>query len=966
MIDKEKYMGEAQMKAKPTKKLKLIIEDEAVKTRHIESKAVVTEKIADDAIHTDQIANKNVTSQKLADGAVTPDKLSPEAAAMMKGISVEGNIDHFSWQSGGSLTLSARTANGEGGDWKVYKNNSTEVFIEQEGEATFSFFDNVLETTTYLITCSQGEHLYKQDYQVAAGYPCYGAGASSVEELMNSNYLLCIAANDGDVAGAYNFKVQNTPNKFMVMVPTGVGIRRLRMNGIDVPMESEVVEQMITLHRDAETKEVLYKIYSSVNTYDVALYKGIQINEYVGEDRDLLEVLVEETRQQTEENIQAIDDLEESVGQQMTDLQETVEGQVSTLQETVEGQIEDLQETDETLQSNYEGIITTLQDFYTTFNTQKADKATTLDGYGILDAYTKSAVDAMIAALQQGNVVIVADHTAVASPQENTIYREPGEQSYTDWMYYDDHWYALATYTNELETEGPKKGSDKLITSGAVYNIGFEGKYYYDVKALYDADLVSSYEQIQAPATHGTINKVSSGVEYIGDASACKYPQIRFRIVDAYMHAGKTYTIAIQLTGHSIQALHIGRKDNENYFKYIDDENNVISNPYKNESDLIKKYLFTVKTPADINPYSIIIQFGIDEPSVHAVINQLCVCDLGYTGSEVMSVDSIKNMLVESQQVLFSNDFCMLYSKIIGAPEALTPYTSHQFEIWGDSLVRQGFGNYMGLDYVTHHGFGGKTSTYVRDQFLNGVTNPEDKSFIILAGRNNYAETDVIVSDIKAMVKHIGHERFMICMPPNGNYGEGKDHPNTYAYFTKLSEKLSSLYPNNFIDTRRACIEEYDMGDVRLEQSFTQPAIGGTVKVYVSDVAFLTTYNTGDVGQWGETHMKKIAIGINLEKMDIYKVIIANTEENSLILQLETNNSDIHAGGTVENIVGAGGETPNGSSVKYLRVLQNADYYCYQNDITQSTFRKDGIHMSERGQRVLAEVVKRFIVAHNL
>ena len=936
MIDKEKYMGEAQMKAKPTKKLKLIIEDEAVKTRHIESKAIVTEKIADDAIHTDQIANKNVTSQKIADGAVTPDKLSQEAAAMMKGIAVEGNIDHFSWQSGGSLTLSAKTVNGEGGDWKVYKNNSTEVFIEQEGGATFSFSDSVLETTTYLITCSQGEHLYKQDYQVTAGYPCYGAGASSVVELMDSNYFLCIAANDGDVAGAYDFKVQNTPKKFMVMVPTGIGIRRLRMNGIDVPMESEVVEQMITLHRDTETKEVLYKIYSSVNTYNVALYKGIQINEYVGEDRDLLEVLVEETRRQTEENIQAIDDLEESVGQQMTDLQET----------------------DETLQSNYEGIIATLQEFYTTFNTQKADKATTLDGYGILDAYTKSAVDAMIASLQQGNVVIVVDHTAVASPQENTIYREPGEQSYTDWMYYDDHWFALATYTNELETEGPKKGSDKLITSGAVYNIGFDGKSNYDVKTLIFSAL--NY----ASGSKGRAEVVDSGVKYsnIGyGISDCHISQIRFIIAPEYLHTGKTYALSIQSTGHIISALYIVDSTNYSYDSY----HGTISRVYKEEG-LIKKYLYVLKPTADLNPYAIAIQFAMDETNVEAIINNICICDLGYTGNEVMTVDSIKNMLVESPQVLFSNDFCMLYSKIIGAPEALTPYTSHQFEIWGDSLVHQGFGNYMGLDYVTHHGFAGKTSTYIRDQFLNGVTNPEDKSFIILAGRNNYTETDVIVSDIKEMVKHIGHERFMICMPPNGNYGEGKNHPNTYAYFTKLSEKLSNLYPNNFIDTRRACIEEYDMGDVRLEQSFTQPAIGGTVKVYVSDVAFLTTYNTGDVGKWGEPFMKKIAIGINLEKMDIYKVIIVNTGENSLILQLETNNSGIHAGGTVGNIVGAGGYTPNGSSVKYLHVLQNADYYCYQNDITQSTFRKDGIHMSERGLRVLADVVKRFIVAHNL
>ena len=65
MVDKEKYLGEAQMKAKPTKKLKLIIEDEAVKTRHIDSKAVVTEKIADEAI----------TNEKLKDGLISWAKL---------------------------------------------------------------------------------------------------------------------------------------------------------------------------------------------------------------------------------------------------------------------------------------------------------------------------------------------------------------------------------------------------------------------------------------------------------------------------------------------------------------------------------------------------------------------------------------------------------------------------------------------------------------------------------------------------------------------------------------------------------------------------------------------------------------------------------------------------------------------------------------------------------------------------
>lgn len=453
--------------------------DESVTTPKLADNSVTTPKIVDQNVTTEKLAYGSVTADKLADGSITPEKLSPEAVeGLSKGIIVEGNIDHFNWTSseGGTLIITARTANSEDGDWKVYKNGGTTPFLHQEGGATFGFTDtHIKETTTYLITCKQGEHLYRYEYKVWAAYPCYGAGASSVEELMDANYYLCVAVNDGDVAGMYSFKVKNTPKKLMMMVPSSVAIRSLRMNGIEIPMDA-AEEETITLHRDTEEKEVLYKIYTSQNTYHVDIYQ-IQVNEYKGEDRDLLEVLVEETRRQTEDNIQAIDDLEESVGQQMTDLQET----------------------DEVLQRNYENVATTVQNFYTTLDgkitaeeNRAEDTERVLDGRvdalegavgtgGSVDVRITNAVNTektraenaeellrrAYESITRSNPEIVADHTQVSEPGENTIYREFGESSYSDWMYYNDQWYKMATYDNAIDDE-PTPESDNLVKSGGV------------------------------------------------------------------------------------------------------------------------------------------------------------------------------------------------------------------------------------------------------------------------------------------------------------------------------------------------------------------------------------------------------------------------------------------------------------------------------------------------------------------
>ena len=84
------------------------------------------------------------------------------------------------------------------------------------------------------------------------------------------------------------------------------------------------------------------------------------------------------------------------------------------------------------------------------------------------------------AALTQSNIVVVADHTEVSSPAANTIYREQGESSYTDWMYYDSAWKEMATYDNAIDNV-PTENSDNLVKSGGVYDAV---NVFYDKSAL--------------------------------------------------------------------------------------------------------------------------------------------------------------------------------------------------------------------------------------------------------------------------------------------------------------------------------------------------------------------------------------------------------------------------------------------------------------------------------------------------
>lgn len=81
--------------------------------------------------------------------------------------------------------------------------------------------------------------------------------------------------------------------------------------------------------------------------------------------------------------------------------------------------------------------------------------------------------DHAISLLDGHDVIVVADHTAVASPDAQKIYRQPNDASnptaYTDWMYQNNAWKAIATYTFPGIDNVPTAGSNNLVKSGGVH-----------------------------------------------------------------------------------------------------------------------------------------------------------------------------------------------------------------------------------------------------------------------------------------------------------------------------------------------------------------------------------------------------------------------------------------------------------------------------------------------------------------
>ena len=276
-------------------------------------------------------------------------------------------------------------------------------------------------------------------------------------------------------------------------------------------------------------------------------------------------------------------------------------------------------------------------------------------------------------------------------------------------------------------------------------------------------------------------------------------------------------------------------------------------------------------------------------------------------------------------------------------------------DAWGDSLSGATFGYTQRLAQISGltvnmYSYGGKTSQYIRAQF-DANFNP-DNFQIFWVGRNNYTQPESILDDLKAMVGKLSKPNYMIIMPPNGGYGYfngglGELKGGTsYEYFMEIERLLSSAFGHHFVNLRRAAIERWSQGVVLLS-SFTQPAVGGTVQIEVSDANALTTYNTFDTEYQGETFMKKIAIGIN-GQYDIYTVL-SKVDDTHLSVSLDESQR-VAPGGTVGNVE----ET---DYTLMLRVEQYADYMFRAYDSTLSTYRTDGVHPSSGGRMLNAQII---------
>lgn len=380
----------------------------------------------------------------------------------------------------------------------------------------------------------------------------------------------------------------------------------------------------------------------------------------------------------------------------------------------------------------------------------------------------------------------------------------------------------------------------------------------------------------------------------------------------------------------------------------------------------------------------IFVQFGnySTEDYIKATIYDIILIDLGENANDA-SWNSMDESVQDNMQGNKFLDTKKLIKECYNAHNAKYANTAEvanrlatgkDIECWGDSLTAQNYAQYLSQILgrsCYNHGYGGRTSTYIRDQFLSGF-NP-DRTQVIWVGRNNYSRVNVVVDDIRDMVAAFGKQNFIIMMPPNGGFGSfGEDKglypddghnemrgPDGYNKFIRLADLLSKEYPANFLDSREASINGWRMGNVKLLKPFVQPEVGSNVQISVSDANFLTTYNSADEQSFGADFMSHIRIGIeDSYPYNKYKVI-SKDSDILLTVQLVQASENNPVGTTIDNLV----DNRETDSVIYLRVMQEADYMCWRYDTTLSTFRSDGIHMTEDGKKLIAEIVARKITS---
>ncbi len=172
---------------------------------------------------------------------------------------------------------------------------------------------------------------------------------------------------------------------------------------------------------------------------------------------------------------------------------------------------------------------------------------------------------------------------------------------------------------------------------------------------------------------------------------------------------------------------------------------------------------------------------------------------------------------------------------------------------WGDSFTAGAGGTpwtvqFQALSGVQTYtfGFGGETSTQIRDRMLAARTRAGDFT-VIWVGRNNYDQTDVVVADIAAMVAHLPTTEFLILGVTNGSYGGYEVQGGEgWTFITRLNARLGEIYGERFIDIRSELVARYDPNSRQDELDYRNDTVPTSLR---SDAAHLNTQGYGVVAE---------------------------------------------------------------------------------------------------------------------
>jgi hypothetical protein len=172
---------------------------------------------------------------------------------------------------------------------------------------------------------------------------------------------------------------------------------------------------------------------------------------------------------------------------------------------------------------------------------------------------------------------------------------------------------------------------------------------------------------------------------------------------------------------------------------------------------------------------------------------------------------------------------------------------------WGDSFTAGAGGTpwttqfqaLSGISTFTF-GYGGETSTQIRDHMLADAAHVGDFA-VIWVGRNNYDQTDTVVADIAAMVGHLTTTNFLILGVTNGSYGGYEIRGGEgWTFITQLNSRLGAIYGNRFIDVRAELIAHYDPNSPQDVIDFNNDTVPTSLRY---DAAHLNTLGYGIVAE---------------------------------------------------------------------------------------------------------------------